>query len=190
MKTTCPICGQDERETKHGTYSMEVPASIPGGAIEIHDATWEHCNACGEDFIADDLNKAIARVQYHRLGLLSPEQIRQVREKTGLSAVEMSQLLNAGDKSYTRWESGKSIHNKSTDTLIRLIDQHPELFAEINAQRDPERHSVVQDYFSNLGQFKGGNEFALAAHGESLNSADCEQLRERLLKLLALSEQQ
>lgn len=190
MKTTCPICGHDERETMHGIFSMEVPSNVPGGAIEIADATWEHCNACGEDFIADELSKAIERVQYHRLGLLSPEQIRQVREKTGLSAVEISQLLNAGDKSYTRWESGKSIHNKSTDTLIRLIDQHPELFAEINAQRDPKRQSVVKDYFANLGQFKGSNEFAMAAHGEPLSSAVCEQLRERLLKLLAPSEKQ
>lgn len=106
-----------------------------------------------------------------------------MREKTGLSAVEMTQLLNAGDKSYTRWESGKSIHNKSTDTLIRLIDQHPELFAEINAQRDPSRQAIIEDYFSSLGQFKGANESGLAAHGEPLTSKACQELRERLLEL-------
>ncbi len=48
----------------------------------------------------------------------------------------MSQLLNAGDKSYTCWESGESIHKKSTETLIRIFAQHPELVAEINAQRE------------------------------------------------------
>ncbi len=73
MKTTCPICGQNERETVYGTFSMEAPANIPGGVIEIQDATWEHCNACGEDIIADDLNKAIVRVQHQRLGSFCPE---------------------------------------------------------------------------------------------------------------------
>lgn len=73
MTTTCPICGHDERESRHGTFVMEVPPNVPGGAIEIPDATWEHCSACGEDFIDDVLSKAIERVQYRRLGLLSPE---------------------------------------------------------------------------------------------------------------------
>ncbi len=183
MKTTCPACGHDEREAQSGTWSMKVPPNIPGGVIEIEDAIWEHCHHCGEDFIGHELDQAITRVQYQRLGLLAPEQIRQIREKTGLSATEMSQLLNAGDKSYTRWENGKSIQNKMTDTLLRLMDQHPELIAEINARRNPERQSMVREYFENLGQFKGSNEFAVAAHGEPLSSKDCQLLRERLLCL-------
>ena len=189
MKTTCPACGHDEREAQNGTFSMEVPSNIPGGTIEIEDATWEHCHSCGEDFIGDELSQAISATRYQRLGLLTPDQIREVREKTGLSAVEMSQLLNAGEKSFTRWENGKSIQNKSTDTLIRLIDQHPELFAEINAQRSPKRQSLVNNYFENLSSFKGANEHALAAHGEPLSSRVCQQLRGRLLHLQKQAEE-
>lgn len=188
MKMTCAFCGHEARETVHGTFTMEVPPNVPGGAIAIENATWEHCDNCDEDVIGDELNKAIERVRYQRLGLLTPDQIRQIREKSGLTATEMSQLLNAGDKSFTRWENGKSIQNKSTDTLLRLIDQHPELFAEINAQRNPDRQSLVKNYFENLGQFKGTNEFALAAHGEQLSSQVCQTLRERLLHLLEQSE--
>lgn len=66
---------------------------------------------------------------------------------------------------------------KSTDTRIGLINQHPEFFAEVNAQRDPQRRSVVQDYFASLGQFKGLNKVALAAHGEPFTSAGRQKLR-------------
>lgn len=188
MNTKCALCGHDARETIHGTFTMEVPPNTPGGPIAVENATWQHCGNCGEDVIDDELNDAIERVHFLRLGLLTPDQIRQIREKSGLTATEMSQLLNAGDKSFTRWENGKSIQNKSTDTLLRLIDQHPELFAEINAQRNPERQSLVKNYFENLGQFKGTNEFAMAAHGDQLSSQVCQVLRERLLYLLEHSE--
>lgn len=190
MKKTCPLCGHDTRETVQGTFTMEVPTNVPGGPIVVENATWEHCHQCDENVIGHELNQAIERVQYQRLGLLTPEQIRQIREKSGLTATEMSQLLNAGDKSFTRWENGKSIQNKSTDTLLRLIDQHPELFAEINAQRDPQRQTLVKSYFDGLSHFKGTNEFALAAHGEQLSSQVCQMLRDRLLYLLENSDSQ
>ncbi len=58
-----------------------------------------------------------------RLGLLAPAAIRRVREKTGLSAVDMGLMLGVGEKSYTRWENGRSLQTKASDTLIRLITQ-------------------------------------------------------------------
>jgi putative zinc finger/helix-turn-helix YgiT family protein len=181
----CPICAQKTLEDKVGTFVMAVPGNVPGGDIEVADAAWQTCSACGEDIIPDDLSRSIERVRYLRLGLLSPEQIRQVRAKTGLSAVEMSQIIGAGDKSYTRWENGKSIPNKATDTLIRLVDQHPELFADIDAQRSPDRGPLIENYFDSLSSLKGSNQFAMAAHGEPLSSCACESIRKRLLELHA-----
>jgi len=186
----CPICAQQTLENKTGTFAMAVPANVPGGDIEVTDATWQTCSACGEGIIPDDLSKAIERVRYLRLGLLSPAQIKQVRARTGLSAVEMAQIIGAGDKSFTRWENGKSIPNKATDTLIRLVDQHPELFADIDAQRSPDREPLLENYFDSLSSLKGNNHFAIAAHGEPLSSSACESIRKRLLELHAAAGEQ
>jgi putative zinc finger/helix-turn-helix YgiT family protein len=188
MRYACPICGQQTLDDKTGTFVMAVPAGIPGGDIRIADANWQSCSSCGEQIIPDDLSKAIEQVRYRRSGLLSPDQIRQIRARTGLSAVEMAQILGAGDKSYTRWENGKSVQNKATDTLIRLIEQHPELFADINARRSPDRESLIQSYFQSLSTFKGSNHFAIAAHGEPLSSAACESIRQRLLELAGANQ--
>lgn len=183
MPHVCPLCGQQTLDDKSGTFVMAVPPNIPGGNIQIANANWQSCSSCGEELIPDDLSKAIERTRYHRLGLLSPEQIKQVRARTGLSAVEMAQIIGAGDKSFTRWENGKSVQNKATDTLIRLVDQHPELFADIDAQRNPDRDPLIRSYFESLSTLKGSNHSAMAAHGEPLSSVACELIRNRLLKL-------
>jgi putative zinc finger/helix-turn-helix YgiT family protein len=188
MRHLCPICGQDGLDDKSGTFVMAVPPNIPGGDIRIDNAGWQACSSCGEEIIPDDLSRAIENTRYQRLGLLSPEQIRLVRAKTGLNAVEMAQIIGAGDKSYTRWENGKSVQNKATDTLIRLIDQHHELFADINAQRSPDRESLIRNYFESLSTLKGSNHFGMAAHGEPLSSAACESIRSRLLELASAGE--
>lgn len=91
----------------------------------IANVAWDVCMSCGEEILPDGLTKAIEAEQYRRLGLVPPSEIRQVRQKTGLLAVDMANLLGVDEKSYTRWENGRSIQNKSNDTTAmrnRLLD--------------------------------------------------------------------
>ena len=90
----------------------------------IPDAIWFACNTCGEAILPPELDKAIDAERYKRQGLLAPNEVREARMKTGLSTVEMAQRLGVSEKTYTRWETGKSIQNKSNDTLIRLLEEN------------------------------------------------------------------
>ena len=117
--TKCPMCGANTLEEKRGEYRFDPPPNIPGGTMVIADATWQQCSQCGEAVLSYELSKALDREAIKRQGMLLPEEIRQVRQQTGLSAVEMSHLLGVGEKTYTRWETGKSIQTKGNDTLIR-----------------------------------------------------------------------
>lgn len=168
---------------KTGTFEMPVPENVPGGPISIENASWEACESCQEEIIPDQLSKTIEKVRYKRLGLLSPAEIKQIRQRTGLSAIEMAQILGAGDKSYTRWENGRSMQSKATDTLLRLVDQYPELFADIDAQRDQNRQAVIKEYFEGLSSVKGSQSYAMAAHGDQLSQKACEVLQVRLREL-------
>src|SRR6266852_5326162 len=150
----CPMCGQATLVEMTGEYRMEPPPTIPGGAIVIRDASWLHCESCNEDILSSELDAAINRERYRRLGLLPPKEIRRVREKTGLSAVDMSHLLGVGEKTYTRWENGRSLQTKASDTLIRLMDKHAELFALLDAERQPDRETLVSSYFGDLEHLK------------------------------------
>lgn len=176
----CPLCAEGTLQIHQGSYSFEPPENVPGGTITIDGTEWFGCDSCNEEIIPDALSKALGAVRYKRLGLLAPEQIRAVRQRTGLTAVDMAHLLGVGEKTYTRWENGKSLQNKSNDTLIRLIDKNVEPFALVDAERDPNRDAVVADYVRSLEHVKGSNQLAMAAHGGELSLEARQALRDRL----------
>jgi HTH-type transcriptional regulator/antitoxin MqsA len=184
MATKCPICGKETLERRRGEFRFDPPESVPGGTMILSDATWEECSACGEQILSPELNARVEREAAKRWGLLQPEEIKDIRTRLGLTQVQMAELLGVGEKTYTRWEGGKSYHNTSSDNLIRLVAQSPELFARLSAQRKPERVEVIRGYFSGLAEQKSEHKVGMAAHDAEIDSASAERLRE-LLKALA-----
>ncbi len=183
--TQCPLCGNQTLEHKHGEYRFEPPQNVPGGTMIIANATWDACTRCGEEILPDELTRAIEAERYRRLGLLPPLEIRQVRQKTGLSAVDMANLLGVGEKSYTRWENGRSIQNRSNDTLIRLLDKNADALVIVDAERKPDRDKRLSQYVSGLRTLKGQRQHGMAAHGGDLGLANTESLRRRLREIVA-----
>lgn len=182
MAKRCFNCGAEQMEGRRGTYRFEPPANIPGGTFIVQNATWMECDNCGEQMIPAALNRRLEDLSIQRQGLLPPTQIKAIREKLGLSQAEMAERLGVGEKTYTRWESGRSIQNKSSDNLIRLMDRSPEQFAVIEAQRSPERSMKIADYFNQLGQQEGRSRLAMAAHDAELDAESADRIREALRK--------
>lgn len=75
--------------------------------------------ATGEEFLTGEALAEIDRVKARHMGLLQPEEIRKLRECLGLTQKEMSDLLQIGAKSYTRWESGRERPFRSLNILLR-----------------------------------------------------------------------
>lgn len=184
MATKCPICGKENLERRQGEYRFDPPENVPGGIMVFAEATWEECSACGEQILSPELNDRIERESARRWGLLQPEEIKDIRTRLGLTQMQMAELLGVGEKTYTRWEAGKSYQNTSSDNLIRLVSQSPELFARLNAQRDPERRKRIADYMQGLESLKGGNRLAMAAHGGELDAGVGEILQKRLREII------
>ena len=184
MPRECPVCGEETLVLESGTFRFDPPASVPGGSIEIQGASWEECASCKERIILPALRRALEEEALRRQGLLPASEIRAVRERTGLSQREMARRLGAGEKTYARWESGRSVQNRSSDNLIRLLDQDPEAFARLEARRQPDRQAKVAAYFRLLGELKGRNDGAVAAHGFEVGLVVGKELRKRLREIL------
>jgi transcriptional regulator with XRE-family HTH domain len=60
------------------------------------------------------------------MGLLSAQEIREIRLRLGRTQAEMSHLLGVGAKTYCRWESGSFLQSLSFDNYLRLIRDVPE----------------------------------------------------------------
>ncbi len=187
MAEECPICGNISLETQKGEFCFEPPPKvIPGGPIIISDATWEECFECEEKILSLDLERAIEKERYHRLGLLAPKDIHDIRQRAGLTQIEMAELLGVGEKTYTRWESGKSLQHESSDNLIRVFERDPKLFIKLKVERYPDRENTIAEYIKDLENFKGKNPLAVAAHGGTLDPTVEKPWRQRLLEILKL----
>ena len=102
------------------------------------------CDVCGEEFTTTETDQlSIAQVynqfrERHRV--LLPEQIKALREKYGLSAARMSEILGFGINSYGKYERGE-IPNDSNAALLNLIGE-PKNFKQLVEEKKellPER---------------------------------------------------
>jgi len=56
-----------------------------------------------------------------RMGLLLPEQFHELRERCEFTQKEMGEIFQVGEKSWTRWESGKHRPSRSISLLVRAL---------------------------------------------------------------------
>ena len=57
--------------------------------------------------------------------LLTPEEIRQGREKLGLTQKQFANLLGVGEATVSRWETGAQIQQRALDRFLRVCLASP-----------------------------------------------------------------
>lgn len=97
-----------------------------------------HCPVCGECELTNEadsrrymdiLNTLIATVKTEEKTF-----IRYVRKKLGLKQAEAGKLFGGGVNAFSEYERGITEPHKSTVTLLRLLDSHPELLNEVRTE--------------------------------------------------------
>ena len=74
-----------------------------------------------EWLLTPEAHEIIEDMQARHMGLLVPEQFKELRQRYGYSQREMGELFQVGEKSWTRWESGKQRPSRSISLLIRAL---------------------------------------------------------------------
>lgn len=90
----------------------------------------------GEEFLTAESIQLIEDTKLRYMGLLSPQEIKEMRVRLKLKQKRMSELLQAGEKSYTRWESGRSRPSRMVNVLLRLIYEGKVFISDLIAQRN------------------------------------------------------
>jgi len=75
----------------------------------------------GEAILGGEALRMIDKVKARHMGLMLPDEIRMLRSHLRLSQSDMSELLQIGAKSYTRWESGRERPSRSINILLRSL---------------------------------------------------------------------
>ena len=104
--------------------------TVKGVPVEF-EAIKAYCPHCGDPLFvyeAERINQIRCFDEYKKKkGLLTSEEIIEIRNKYGLSQTDLAKAIRVGKKNIARYEIGK-IQDKSIDLLIRLLDKHPHWF--------------------------------------------------------------
>lgn len=68
-----------------------------------------------------EAHEIIDNTKARHMGLLLPAEIKELRERYDYTQKEMGELFQVGEKSWTRWESGKHRPSRSINLLIRAL---------------------------------------------------------------------
>ncbi len=128
---SCALCGG---HTSHETKKRTV--EYRGHNITINQPAY-YCDSCGEAFLTHNDSKAtekeIADFKRSVDHLLTSEQIKQIRKKAKITQKEAGELFGGGINAFSRYERGEAIQSKSTDVLLRLIEQRKVKVQDIRA---------------------------------------------------------
>jgi len=75
----------------------------------------------GEFLLTPRAHQIIENTKARYMGLLLPEQMKELRSRLCLTQSQMGELLQVGEKSWTRWESGKQRPSRSVNLLLRAL---------------------------------------------------------------------
>jgi putative zinc finger/helix-turn-helix YgiT family protein len=75
----------------------------------------------GEELLTPEAHEKIEQTQARYMGLLSPDELRALRNRLRLTQSELGDLLQVGEKSYSRWETGRVRPSRSINVLLRAL---------------------------------------------------------------------
>ncbi|MDL5054840.1 hypothetical protein QQ056_14975 [Oscillatoria laete-virens NRMC-F 0139] len=97
----------------------------------------------GEIFLDGHALAELDKVKARHMGLLAPDEIRSIRSNWGLTQSKISQLLEIGEKSWTRWETGRERPSRVINLLLKLIHHGFVKENDIRAVQRPESGSKM-----------------------------------------------
>jgi len=124
----CPMC-ETERQFRAETRREEYELRGEKFTLEVPRVV---CLTCGEAEIDDSFGDPTLKLyaEYRRRhGLLTPEQIRSIREKYELSQDAFAILLGTSPATLARYEGG-SLQDKAYDQLLRAC-QNPSFISDL-----------------------------------------------------------
>ena len=94
-----------------GSTAVELTVRIP---VRV-------CGSCGFEFLDHEAETLKHEAVCAHLGVLSPREIRVIREMHGMSRVAFSKATGLGEATLNRWEKGMLIQNQANDRYLRLL---------------------------------------------------------------------
>ncbi|MFB0555536.1 MAG: type II TA system antitoxin MqsA family protein [Phycisphaerae bacterium] len=148
--SSCPKCGCSN--IKVTTTEYEFPYGRGDDAVELKvNVPLITCSNCGLSVLDKNAQAIMHEAVCKHLGVMTPEEIRNIRESKDLSQAEFCRITKLGEATISRWERGVSIQNAAYDNYMFLLE------LPLNFERILKRNLEVEE----LDKTKEENEVSL-----------------------------
>ena len=130
----CPNCAAAELVGD----VRDLPYSYKGETMMIAAVAGQFCPACHEAVLepAEAARVSAAMLAFNRqvnASAIDPVFIASVRRKLALGQREAAQIFGGGVNAFSRYENGTTKPPLSLIKLLKVLDRHPDLLAEVRA---------------------------------------------------------
>ena len=116
---TCFECDASIRtEWREHAFTYGVGASARELSVTLPVRV---CNSCGCEFLDHEAESLQHEAICAHLGVLTPKEIRGIREMHGMSRARFAKLTGLGEATLNRWEKAILIQNTGNDRYLRLL---------------------------------------------------------------------
>lgn len=128
----CPTCHQAELITD----TRDMPYTYKGETTTIQAVTGDYCPACAEVITSEAESRRImaAILAFNKevnAATTDPAYIQNVRKKLHLDQRQAAELFGGGVNAFSRYETGRAKPPLALVQLLKLLDKHPDLLAEL-----------------------------------------------------------
>jgi DNA-binding transcriptional regulator YiaG len=109
------------------TFTHKVPVQIPtldgkgiAETVEVEVTAYRNPKD-GEIYLDGEALELLDSVKARHMGLLLPDGIKELRERLDLTQKQISELLQIGEKTWTRWETGRERPSRSLNLLLQAL---------------------------------------------------------------------
>ena len=130
----CPVCGAANliRDTRDIAYTYK------GESTMLPAVTADFCTACDESITDASQTKRVMDLMLAfnkqvNAASVDPSYITTVRKKLDLDQREAAEIFGGGVNAFSRYENGKTRPSLALVKLLKVLDRHPDLLAEVRA---------------------------------------------------------
>jgi len=127
---TCPMCEEGQLLVQVGLEQV----NYQGKRFTV---TYDFaiCSLCGSEIVTPSqavANQARILDEYRkRNGLLTSQEIQQIREQFHLTPAQADDLFGREVNAFSQYETGEAIQSFTLDKLLRLVNQMPTTFQQL-----------------------------------------------------------
>ena len=167
VRPKCGCCDQGRLDTRYREETVEYGEEGDLQTVQADRVPVSVCDSCGNVFVTPATLKARHNYVCRALGLITPDEIQELRKRHGMTIAEFARITKIGEATISRWERYRILPNGANSSYLTLLRQNPNLVESLIKQNASIAGQAVADPVPSAERFR----FSLPAELKAILAA-------------------